>query len=59
MLGLMQDWPLTVDKILDHAKSWHGDTEIDFPRGPDHQSQRCMDAGILHRTEPLDRPPIL
>ena len=19
MLGLMQDWPLTVDKILDHA----------------------------------------
>ena len=28
MLGLMQDWPLTVDKILDHAKAWHGDTEI-------------------------------
>jgi 3-(methylthio)propionyl---CoA ligase len=28
MLGLMQNWPLTVDKILDHAKSWHGDREI-------------------------------
>jgi len=28
MLGLMQDWPLTVDKILDHAKAWHGDREI-------------------------------
>ncbi|MDB5466224.1 MAG: medium-chain-fatty-acid--CoA ligase, partial [Phenylobacterium sp.] len=28
MLGLMQDWPLTVDKILDHAKAWHGDVEI-------------------------------
>ncbi|CAN7434448.1 long-chain-fatty-acid--CoA ligase [Phenylobacterium sp. LjRoot219] len=28
MLGLMQDWPLTVDKILDHARSWHGDAEI-------------------------------
>jgi fatty-acyl-CoA synthase len=28
MLGLMQDWPLTVDKILDHARTWHGDTEI-------------------------------
>ena len=28
MLGLMQDWPLTVDRILDHAKSWHGDREI-------------------------------
>jgi fatty-acyl-CoA synthase len=28
MQGLMQDWPLTVDKILDHAKAWHGDREI-------------------------------
>ncbi|MFN3778628.1 MAG: long-chain-fatty-acid--CoA ligase [Brevundimonas aurantiaca] len=28
MLGLMQDWPLTVDKILDHAKNWHGDREV-------------------------------
>jgi fatty-acyl-CoA synthase len=28
MLGLMQNWPLTVDKILDHAKAWHGDREI-------------------------------
>jgi fatty-acyl-CoA synthase len=28
MMGLMQDWPLTVDKILDHAAAWHGDREI-------------------------------
>jgi fatty-acyl-CoA synthase len=28
MLGLMQNWSLTVDKILDHAKAWHGDREI-------------------------------
>jgi fatty-acyl-CoA synthase len=28
MLGLMQDWPLTVDRILDHAKVWHGHREI-------------------------------
>jgi fatty-acyl-CoA synthase len=28
MHGLMQDWPLTVDKILEHAKNWHGDREI-------------------------------
>jgi fatty-acyl-CoA synthase len=28
MLGLMQNWPLTVDKILDHAKAWHGDREV-------------------------------
>ena len=28
MLGLMQNWPLTVDKILDHANAWHGDREV-------------------------------
>jgi fatty-acyl-CoA synthase len=28
MLGLMQNWPLTVDKIIDHARDWHGDREI-------------------------------
>jgi fatty-acyl-CoA synthase len=24
----MQDWPLTLDRILDHAKSWHGAQEV-------------------------------
>ncbi len=28
MLGLMQDWPLTVDKILCHAAQWHADREV-------------------------------
>ena len=28
MQGLMQDWPLTVDRILDHAARWHGAREI-------------------------------
>jgi fatty-acyl-CoA synthase len=28
MLGLMQNWPLTVDRILEHAKTWHGGREI-------------------------------
>ncbi len=28
MLGLMQDWPLTVDKILDHAHSWFPKREV-------------------------------
>jgi fatty-acyl-CoA synthase len=28
MLGLMQDWPLTVDKILDHARNWHPHREV-------------------------------
>jgi fatty-acyl-CoA synthase len=28
MQGLMQDWPLTVDKILDHANNWHPHREV-------------------------------
>jgi fatty-acyl-CoA synthase len=28
MQGLMQTWPLTVDKFLDHARQWHGHREI-------------------------------
>ena len=28
MLGLMQDWPLTVDRIFDHARDWHPRTEV-------------------------------
>jgi fatty-acyl-CoA synthase len=28
MLGLMQNWPLTVDRILTHATTWHGGREV-------------------------------
>jgi fatty-acyl-CoA synthase len=28
MRALMQDWSLTLDKILDHAARWHGEREI-------------------------------
>ena len=28
MQGLMQDWPLTVDRIIDRAAQWHGQREI-------------------------------
>src|SRR5690554_5142755 len=28
MLGRMQDWPLTVDRIIDRARDWHGGREI-------------------------------
>ena len=28
MLGLMQDWPLRVSTIIDHAARFHGDREI-------------------------------
>ncbi len=28
MQGLMQDWPLTVDRILEHASNWHSGREV-------------------------------
>ncbi|MGE0773919.1 MAG: long-chain fatty acid--CoA ligase [Sphingomonadaceae bacterium] len=28
--GLMQDWPMTVDRFIDHAARWHGDREVAF-----------------------------
>jgi fatty-acyl-CoA synthase len=28
MLGLMQEFPLLVHRVLDHAARWHGDTEV-------------------------------
>ncbi len=28
MLGLMQDWPLTLDKVIDHAAAWHPRREV-------------------------------
>src|ERR1700743_2338377 len=28
MLGLMQDWPLLVHKIIDHAALYHGEREV-------------------------------
>ena len=28
MKGLMQDWPLLVHRVLDHASTWHGEREI-------------------------------
>ena len=28
LVGLMQDWPLTVDKFLEHAKRWHGHRHV-------------------------------
>jgi len=28
MEGLMQDWSLTLDRLLDHAARWHGEREI-------------------------------
>lgn len=39
MHGLMQDWPLRIPRILDHAAEWHGEREI----------VSCMLDGSIHR----------
>ncbi|MBX3510478.1 MAG: long-chain fatty acid--CoA ligase, partial [Hyphomonadaceae bacterium] len=41
MFGLMQDWPLTVDKVLDHAKQ-------NFPRR--EIVTRSVETGALSRS---------
>jgi hypothetical protein len=28
MRGLMQVWPLTPNRIIEHAARWHGDREV-------------------------------
>ena len=28
MKGPMQDWPLLVHRVLDHAARWHGEREV-------------------------------
>src|SRR6476619_2445076 len=46
MLGLMQNWPLLVHTILDHAAGWHGSREIvsRSVEGPIHRySYRDLD----------------
>ena len=40
MLGLMQDWPLLIHKIIDHAALQHGEREV---------VSRAME-GYIHRT---------
>ena len=48
LFGLMQDVPLTVDRILDHAATWHGAREI-VSRDAGGSVSRTDYAG-LHRT---------
>ena len=46
MKGLMQDWPLLVHQVLDHAARWHGEREIisRSVEGPIHrQTYRDLD----------------
>jgi acyl-CoA synthetase (AMP-forming)/AMP-acid ligase II len=47
MKGLMQDWPLLVHRVLDHAARWHGEREI---------VSRAVEGGIHRATyKDLDR----
>ena len=48
MLGLMQDWPLTVDKLADHAARWHADREVVTRRVEDGAVERTT-YGAIHR----------
>jgi fatty-acyl-CoA synthase len=48
MQGLMQDWPLTVDKIADHAARWHAEREIVTRRVEDGAVERTT-YGAMHR----------
>jgi fatty-acyl-CoA synthase len=52
MLGLMQNWPLTVDKILDHANAWHGEREI-VTRSVEGPIVRTTWAGVHGRAKQL------
>lgn len=52
MQGLMQNYPLTVDRILDHAARVHGDREI-VTRRTDGAIYRTTYANILSRAKQL------
>lgn len=52
MIGLMQDWPLTVDRIIDHAATWDGDRPI-VARGNDGAIERSDYATLRTRSRKL------
>ena len=50
--GSMQHFPLTLDRILDHAAKWHGDVEV-ATAGEDAHLPRKL--GGARSWKPLDR----
>jgi fatty-acyl-CoA synthase len=50
--GLMQDWPLTLDKILDHAAHWAGAREV-VSRSVEGPIVRTTYGEIRHRAKRL------
>jgi fatty-acyl-CoA synthase len=66
VFGLMQDWPLTVDRFIEHARCWHGTREIvsRHADGSMHRdtyttlyglAKRLSDALLAHGVERGDR----
>ena len=54
MLGLMQDWPLTVDRLIDHANRWHGEREV-VSRNADGSIARTTYAEVHQRAKQVTR----
>lgn len=54
MPGLMQPWPLTLDRFLEHAGRWHGSTEV-VSRSNEGPVTRCGYADIHRRARQLSR----
>ncbi len=52
MLGAMQDWPLRIMRLLDHAEREHGDREI-VSRWADGSTTRTDYAGIARDSRKL------
>ena len=60
MLGLMQDWPLLVHRVLDHAAIQHGNREVVSRsiEGPIHRTtyaevrKRALKVPPVTRTSP-------
>src|ERR1700733_11790566 len=58
MLGLMQDWPLLVHKVIDHAALYHGEREVvtRSVEGPIHRTNyRQMRARARRAASALER----
>jgi fatty-acyl-CoA synthase len=54
MKGLMQDWPLVVHKVIDHAARFHGDREI-VSAAPDGTIERTSYRAIADRSKRLSQ----
>ncbi len=52
MLGLMQDWPLLVHKVLDYAAEWHGEREV-VSRSVEGPMHRITYTALRQRTKKL------